>query len=330
MDPAALGVIGALAGVIVGGGFESLRSILSFRRDKRWSDTQEQRRRLESVYEALEQVRESDIETTGAVILSLYKPSGRTGRKPAAKAPVARLRLLVHLYWPKFVSSLETVEKARDTLGELYLIALGTREKDDSLEQAERSRKTLGKQSRAFTNAVDAMSDTIVQTSREVEKTLAQLAGKKPSLIFSSPVARVVAVSIFVALLVSGAMAFPLFERRTLRTTEERGNAIVAAIERYRTRVGRFPDSLSAVRPYELQSIPTPTWGDKRWRYQLFAGDASTSSKGPLFELRVCTNDSCYPVLYFNSSVRRWVFIENSGSSPLSNGFRPELSAASR
>ena len=59
MDPAWVGVVGALLGVVTGAFAEWLRGNAVFRREKACGLYDEKRSRLEQVYELLEQVRDA-------------------------------------------------------------------------------------------------------------------------------------------------------------------------------------------------------------------------------------------------------------------------------
>ena len=58
MDGAWIGAISALSGVAIGTAADALRTRWAFRREKVWGVWEQERRHLEMVYEAVEQVRE--------------------------------------------------------------------------------------------------------------------------------------------------------------------------------------------------------------------------------------------------------------------------------
>jgi len=288
----------------VGASAEALRAAWSFRRDKRWADAESQRDRYEAVYEALERVREAYGDASGAVLFTIRRGEKRSPVRAAARAPNARLRMLVRLYCPQFAPSLKRVESARETLGNIWLISLAS--KDETAAQVDKSSQNIGQALKQFFDAVDAMVDVIAEGSQTLERQLAGLMGSRVGS--KSPLrARWIAGVLFGVALISVPVIVNVLDDQRLRRTEARGNAVIAAIDHYTEQIGRLPDSLAALRPYYLRSIPTPTWGDGSWRYQQFASVVHTSHAPPIFELRVCMNASCYPVLYFNSALRRWV-----------------------
>lgn len=111
MDPAWIAVLGTLGGVVVGSGAEMLRARSTFRREKKWSLWDDQKRHLEMVYEALEQLRESY--GLGVAHTTYGVRQGKMSGFDSPKAPWARLRMLVHLYTPSLIPDLEKVRAAR-------------------------------------------------------------------------------------------------------------------------------------------------------------------------------------------------------------------------
>src|SRR5580704_12661419 len=103
MDTAWIGLIGALGGVGVGALAESWRSRVSFQREKAWAIYEERRRRLEQVYEALEQVRESYGQGYFSTVHVVRTQREHRPENPQLKVPWARIRMLVHLYTPELI-----------------------------------------------------------------------------------------------------------------------------------------------------------------------------------------------------------------------------------
>lgn len=174
MDPAWIGAISALGGIVVGAGAETLRSQWAFKREKRWTVHDERRRHLEMVYEALEQLRESYGYGVGSTIRAV-----RTGKlenhSGAPKAPWARLRMLVHLYAPGLTERLAAVERTGPELGSKMGWAVmkqaGNPLHDEPL--LDEMMTALA----AFAAAVDAMRDEIVGSSRALDAERTQLVG---------------------------------------------------------------------------------------------------------------------------------------------------------
>jgi hypothetical protein len=53
-----------------------------------------------------------------------------------------------------------------------------------------------------------------------------------------------------------------------LKDTEQSGNKIILALEKYRKDNGGYPKTLSELKPKYLQEVPLPTWGLKAWIYE--------------------------------------------------------------
>ena len=62
-------------------------------------------------------------------------------------------------------------------------------------------------------------------------------------------------------------------DEAAIETTKDRGDLLVAALERHRAVASRYPDSLPQLVPAHLDSIPRPAWGDA-WTYQPFQDGA--------------------------------------------------------
>ena len=78
--------------------------------------------------------------------------------------------------------------------------------------------------------------------------------------------------------------------------TKRRGEAIAAAIERYRADKGRCPASLDMLVPEFLAEVPPPVAGMPAWRYHIDpARDTYTIAFG--------IGDDCYPCSWYPSGV---------------------------
>jgi hypothetical protein len=69
----------------------------------------------------------------------------------------------------------------------------------------------------------------------------------------------------------------PPYEQRGWTTELQResiqtGNVIVAALKKYHADHGKYPDVLTDLVPQYLSSIPSPTAGDRTWRYRSSGG----------------------------------------------------------
>ncbi|MDQ7013992.1 MAG: hypothetical protein Q9O74_08875 [Planctomycetota bacterium] len=54
---------------------------------------------------------------------------------------------------------------------------------------------------------------------------------------------------------------------KNIATTKQRGDTLIAAIERYRAQQGSLPETLDALVPDQLAEVLPPTVGDEQWRY---------------------------------------------------------------
>lgn len=99
-----------------------------------------------------------------------------------------------------------------------------------------------------------------------------------------------------VLLLVVVAMAFFLsvrFEGDPAVTVQQPGNAIIAALQRYRSEQGSYPVSLEELVPRYLDDMPQPLWGERKWRYL---------REGEVFHLKVGEDAWGYPSWSFKGS----------------------------
>lgn len=175
MDPAWIGVVGALGGVLVGGIAESIRARFAFRREKRWSGVEEKRRRLEMIYEALEQVGESYGHNLAPLLAELATGNKVTQPSEVPKVPWAHLRMLVNLYRPSLLSQLAEVETAGPLVGEAMARGImgrsGDRQRDIILGERIMSEYTK------LTKAIATMRNAIVEESRMLDQSVTALVG---------------------------------------------------------------------------------------------------------------------------------------------------------
>ncbi|WP_310570956.1 hypothetical protein [Gemmatimonas sp.] len=175
MNDAWIGLLGVLAGVVISSLAEASKSKYAFRREKGWSLIDEERRRLEMIYEAVEEVREAYDRSFRPIFTGLV-----TGRRPGAgedgpAVPWARLRMLVNLYRPSLLPQLQQVEKAGPEFGAAIAEAImdhtGEPQRDDYLV----SKMTVA--SDKLATAVVQMRDAIVEESRALDTAAAKLIG---------------------------------------------------------------------------------------------------------------------------------------------------------
>lgn len=93
------------------------------------------------------------------------------------------------------------------------------------------------------------------------------------------------------------ASTFSCRSRMAIRA-KSRGESICEALERFRVRNGKFPNSLTDLVPKELREVPEPGYGDPTWRY-LVAVDRNSFSLS--FGI-----DNFYPCCVRDSETSRW------------------------
>jgi hypothetical protein len=167
MNTAWIAVAGTLGGVVVTIVADAWRTRQAFRREKAWALFEAERRHLEQVYEALEQLRE---EYTGRYVevrhyLTTCQPKSSGAEQ--SRVPWAHLRMLVHLYVPGVSDHLQSVE--RESLNLTGAI-------DEAVDGAGGGlfsnkgplRDALDESYNRFFAAASTMRDTIVQRSRDL------------------------------------------------------------------------------------------------------------------------------------------------------------------
>ena len=93
-------------------------------------------------------------------------------------------------------------------------------------------------------------------------------------------------------------------EAARLKTIED-GNAIIAALDSYFSKNGKYPDSLELLAPDYIDKIKKPKWGEDGWIYKF--GDPN------YFRITVGYKDwgeSYYPVMYYSSAQKEvgWIY----------------------
>ncbi len=86
------------------------------------------------------------------------------------------------------------------------------------------------------------------------------------------------------------------WDGRQVEASQERGNAVVDALEAYRARFGEYPGSLAELATIQSTPILPPTTGDRKWHY-VAGADRRT------FRLRFRAGWMGYPV---SGTDQRW------------------------
>lgn len=61
-------------------------------------------------------------------------------------------------------------------------------------------------------------------------------------------------------------------DKQQVAETKQRGNQIVGALENFHSDKGRYPQVLTELSPKYLSDIPMPTWGLRKWEYEVKKG----------------------------------------------------------
>lgn len=177
MDTAWIGAASALAGVAVTSAVDAWRARTSFRREKAWALFDDKRRRLEALYQALEEVRESYGLLYGHMWLETSAKEFSVARERSGPIPWARLRMLVNLYAPDLRYRLELVERMGAELGHAIASAMIAQEHHDAATHSvllASGQDAMVK----LTAAVDLMRDEIVRQSRALGGEAEHMAGR--------------------------------------------------------------------------------------------------------------------------------------------------------
>jgi hypothetical protein len=135
----------------------------AFGREKRWSMMEENRRRMEQLYEALDDVSES-YGIGWAEMIHILNTQNLSTPSAMKKIPWARLRMLVALYHPELTRDLDRVEAAGRNLGAALGRALMQSTRD--LERNQMFVPPLTEAMNALGSAVESMKAAIVETSK--------------------------------------------------------------------------------------------------------------------------------------------------------------------
>lgn len=109
------GAAAALAGALVVGVAEHLRSKAQFKRERWWLVYEDRRKRIEDIYLVVQEVRESYRRSVGPLLKSLA--AGKLEPFDISVVPWSRLELLVALYAPDLEAKARDVRQAGDQLG---------------------------------------------------------------------------------------------------------------------------------------------------------------------------------------------------------------------
>jgi len=122
MTSALIGMAGVVLGALVTTLVELVRSRTGFAREKSWELYEERRRRIERIYEAVEDHRAAYRDLFTKALATVEDLEAHQG--PFTPVPWPRLRILVHLYEPDMLPELAVLERTGNELGKQAAIAL--------------------------------------------------------------------------------------------------------------------------------------------------------------------------------------------------------------
>jgi len=166
MVEALLPAVAALAGVAVGVIAEAWRSRIGFMREKAWQLFEEQRRRLEQIYEALAEVGEiySSAWIQAVAALAGSRP---VLPDPIAKIPWSRLEMLVRLYVPDLQPQLSAIHDLAPDIG--FALTDGLSSQMASTGEKQQLSLNLNETNDKLMKGIQAMRDAIVARSQLLE-----------------------------------------------------------------------------------------------------------------------------------------------------------------
>jgi hypothetical protein len=176
LDPAWVGVVGALSGVVVGALAEGIRARLSFQREKGWALEDERKQHLEDTYEALEQFREIYGLWYASALRTVATSEPSALKLPDRAVPWSHMQMLVHLYLPELKVHLKDIETTGPALG--GAIADAPRKALPSAAHYAAATAPLDHAYNDLDTAVNVMRDKIVELSDASSARKAASAGR--------------------------------------------------------------------------------------------------------------------------------------------------------
>lgn len=169
MDAAWIGLIGVLVGGLIASVGEFVRGRLMFRQEKRSEGLQERRRRLEELYEVIENHKELYTDFFGKALLRI---SGTEPPKDSVKEkiPWGRLQMLVSLYAPELRPEMDRVHQAASKVGEVAARVITERSPDKANRQELGNRLVVDH--KALSRAYEDLQSGVVRISNEMATAL--------------------------------------------------------------------------------------------------------------------------------------------------------------
>jgi hypothetical protein len=170
-----LGLIGALGGVLIAGVIERVRLSDQFLREKRWEHDQDRRKRLEELFEVIDEIRTGYKKSFNNAIMRVEHGHSEVEQ---TRLPISRMRMLVGIYAPEATEALMQFENAYQQYGDALAATIGA----DSSPKPERQRilGALMSTSIAIFASCDELGDEVVRAARNL--TLEQIHYRRPLL----------------------------------------------------------------------------------------------------------------------------------------------------
>ncbi len=170
-----LGLIGALGGVLIAGVIERVRLSDQFLREKRWEHDQDRRKRLEELFEVIDEIRTGYKKSFNNAIMRVEHGHSEVEQ---TRLPISRMRMLMGIYAPEATEALMQFENAYQQYGDALAATIGA----DSSPKPERQRilGALMSTSIAIFTSCDELGDEVVRAVRNL--TLEQIHYRRPLL----------------------------------------------------------------------------------------------------------------------------------------------------
>jgi hypothetical protein len=94
-------------------------------------------------------------------------------------------------------------------------------------------------------------------------------------------------------------------DKSSVAADERIGDGIIAALDKFKTEQGVYPDTLTQVVPTYIKEITSPHYGEKRWDYIHYC-------KNDSFGLAMWGRKPTDDAYMYNSERKKWEVVENS------------------
>lgn len=153
---------------MVGAASQAWLARASFKREKAWAESDEQRARLERVWEAVDRVEDGLNHSHREMMAMLAAKKLSVPTFPEGKIPWTHLRLLVHLYLSQLIPQLDALQDAGNKFGIAAGVGVGMAVEGRIDEAA--ATKLAAASKKTFGEAVKTMKDAILAESERLNK----------------------------------------------------------------------------------------------------------------------------------------------------------------